>query len=105
MEETPPNKANFERVGSWLFGKAKHLEKVIKDIFNFKAKARYEKMHERHFDEVEANELVHGISFQSPMTQTLKNSQLNERYSRTTVMAPCGGFEPNREFRLKYAGS
>jgi len=109
MEATPPNKAYGKRVGAWMSGKEKHLQGLISDGLDWPARdRRYKKMHERHFDSVEANELVHGISFQELKTDNktqAKDSKNNEHYDRLAVMAKCDGFDPNTEFRLKYAWS
>jgi len=51
---------------------------------------------------VEAGELLHSASFQKEIPKTGADSKSRQQYDRYAVVCPCPGFDPKREFRLKY---
>lgn len=107
-EETPSNKAYEQRIASWLSSTAKSSEGWLRSsssgLFGREA-GRYKRLHARHFTQVEASELLHSLSFQDEFTDGGGDSKKNRRFDRFAVMSPCEGFDPNREFRLKYSWS
>jgi len=108
MEAVPENKAYGKRIAGWLAGQAKSAEKYLRsgtDATFGRSSGRYEKLHKRLFAEVEANELMHSVSFQSQFEDTGSDSKHNKKFDRFAVVAPCVDFDPNKEFRLKYSWS
>jgi len=105
MEATPPNRAYKHRITGWLAGRAKASTawlSTFTDELVGRASARYTKLHDKSFTDVEAAELVHSLSFQSPIEDTGADSKGNKKFDRFAVVAPCYDFDPNREFRLKF---
>lgn len=106
MEETPSNSAHKQRIASWLSGQVKAsegwLRSTTSSLFGREA-GRYERLHARMFKQVESAELLHSMSFQDEFNNINGDSKNNRRFDRFAVMTPCLGFDPNREFRLKYS--
>jgi len=107
-EATPVNTAYKHRIMSWMATSAKSTESWIRsstdEVFG-RTSTRWHKLRARLYKEVEANELLHSLSFQSKFAATGGDSKNYQRFDRFAVTSPCEGFDPNREFRLKFKWS
>lgn len=96
-EATPANTAYKHRIMSWLGNKAKNTESWIRsttdEVFG-RTSTRWHKLRARLYKEVEANELLHSLSFQSKFDPTGSDSKNYKRFDRFAVTAPCEGFDP-----------
>jgi len=105
QETAPMNNALKNRMLGIVYGAYKATELNVRTAYNSiasNAPGRHDKLHKRLFAEVEAGELLHSASFQRELANTGSDSKNNQKYDRYSVVCPCKGFDPQREFRLKY---
>jgi len=100
-EQPVGNSAAGKTLARWLYRNGKGLQAWLKESTG-KASQRYEKLRERSFQELEAGELVHSLSFQSELESTGADTKRKQRYDRYVVVAPCKTMDPETEFDLKY---
>jgi len=81
----------------------KATEETTKSFFSNGMKARYKSLHKRIFAEVEVGELLHSASFQKELGSDRGDSTGRKKFDRYAVVCPCPNFDPNKEFKLKYA--
>jgi len=103
--ESQKNGAKTERLAGWFYGRVKGLEKYMKssvDEWLGKAGERYDHLYARYFEEVEAAELLHSMSFQTKLDETGGDAKKLQKFDRFAVTCPCSGFNPEDEFELRY---
>jgi hypothetical protein len=104
-DESIGNHAFQERLGSWWFSQMKGLEAAMKGSWSgwvAKAATRYDNLHQKSFEEIEAGELLHSASFQKKLAKTGADSKNLQQFDRFGVVSPCVDFDPEKEFDLKY---
>jgi len=107
-EKTSKNSAQAKRLGEWFHAKIKGLEKDMRAGYGEwlgRANDRYAKLRQQLFEEVEAAELVHSISYQTNLSASGADSTKRKQFDRHAVTIPCVDFDPEKEFDLKYTWS
>eukprot|EP00929_Paragymnodinium_shiwhaense_P074965 TRINITY_DN38337_c0_g4_i1.p1 TRINITY_DN38337_c0_g4~~TRINITY_DN38337_c0_g4_i1.p1 ORF type:complete len:1106 (-),score=322.44 TRINITY_DN38337_c0_g4_i1:283-3600(-) len=107
IEKQQRNSLTTNRIGEIMYGWRKDLEKALRGSWTENivgnSKDRYARLHGDMFDVVEANEVLHSMSFQRQLPLSRGNTSRYEKFDRYAVTCGCKNFEPDVELTRRYA--